>query len=83
MLENMASTELPFQRSLSFLTVYRNLFPNVYKVFHPKLMKPVRRMLPWPRLNHLMDPAEAMNTQAKGVYETKKRLLELDDDATA
>jgi hypothetical protein len=30
-----------------------------------------------------MDLAEAMNTQARGVYETKKRLLESGDDVTA
>jgi hypothetical protein len=30
-----------------------------------------------------MDLAEAMNTQASRVYETKKRLLESDDDVTA
>jgi cytochrome P450 len=69
--------------ALSSLAVYRNLFPFVYKVFHPKFMKFVGRMLPWPRLNHLMDLAEAMNTQASRVYETKKRLLESDDDVTA
>jgi hypothetical protein len=30
-----------------------------------------------------MDLAEAMNTQAVGVYEAKKRLLESGDDVTA
>jgi hypothetical protein len=30
-----------------------------------------------------MNIAEAMNTQARGVYETKERLLESGDDATA
>ncbi|KAF8265237.1 cytochrome P450 [Lactarius quietus] len=68
--------------ALSSLAVYRNLFPYVYKVFHPKFMKFVGRMLPWSRLNHLMDLAEAMNIQARGVYETKKRLLESGDDVT-
>ena len=46
-------------------------------------MKFVGRMLPWPRLNHLMDLAETMNTQATRVYDTKKRLLESSDDITA
>lgn len=46
-------------------------------------MKFVGRVLPWPRLNHLMDLAEAMNTQASRVYEAKKRLLESGDDLTA
>ncbi|KAI9442317.1 cytochrome P450 [Lactarius indigo] len=52
------------------------------RVFHPKILKFVGRMLPWPGLNYLMDLAEAMNAQARGVYETKKRLLESGDDAT-
>lgn len=68
---------------LSSLRVFRNLFPYVYKIFHPKILKFVGRVLPWPRLNHLMDIAEAMDAQARGVYETKKRLLESGDDATA
>ncbi|KAH9034869.1 cytochrome P450 [Lactarius pseudohatsudake] len=69
--------------ALASLGVYRNLFPYVYKIFHPKILKFVGRMLPWPGLNHLMNLAEAMNAQARGVYETKKRLLESGDDATA
>ncbi|KAH9056545.1 cytochrome P450 [Lactarius vividus] len=69
--------------ALASLGVYRNLFPYVYKIFHPKILQIVGKMLPWPGLNHLMDLAEAMDAQARGVYETKKRLLESGDDATA
>jgi len=29
-----------------------------------------------------MDLAETMNSKSRGIYETKKRLLELGDDAT-
>ena len=39
-------------------------------------------MLPWPKLNHLLDLAETLNAEARRVYETKKKLLELGDDAT-
>ncbi|KAI9458423.1 cytochrome P450 [Lactarius psammicola] len=66
----------------SSLAVYRSLFPYVYKVFHPKFLKLVGRMLPWPKLNHLMDLSETLNAEARRIYETKKRLLELGDDAT-
>ncbi|KAI9458421.1 cytochrome P450 [Lactarius psammicola] len=68
--------------TLSSLAVYRGFFPYVYKIFHPKLLKLVGRMLPWPKLNHLMDLSEAMNAEARSIYKTKKTLLELGDDAT-
>ncbi|KAH9166702.1 cytochrome P450 [Lactarius sanguifluus] len=68
--------------TMSSLAVYRNLFPYVHKVFHPTILKFVGRMLPWPKLNHLMDISETMNAGARRIYETKKRLLELGDDAT-
>ncbi|KAI9440827.1 cytochrome P450 [Lactarius indigo] len=68
--------------TMSSLTVYRSLFPYVYKIFHPKILKLMGRMLPWPKLNDLMDITETMNAQAKRIYETKKRLLELGDGAT-
>ncbi|KAI9440829.1 cytochrome P450 [Lactarius indigo] len=68
--------------TMSSLAVYRNLFPYVHKVFHPRVLKLVGRMLPWPKLNHLMDISETMNTEARRIYEMKKRLLELGDDAT-
>jgi len=62
--------------------VPRNLFPYVDKIFHPKILKFLGRTLPWPKLNHLMDLAETLNSKSRGIYETKKRLLELGDDAT-
>lgn len=74
--------DFPFSPTLSSLGVYRNLFPYVYKIFHPKILKVIGRVLPWPTLNHLMDLAEALDIQARNVYETKKRLLESGDDAT-
>jgi hypothetical protein len=39
-------------------------------------------MLPWPSLNRIIDLAETLNACARGIYETKKRLLELDDEET-
>jgi DUF1680 family protein len=40
------------------------------------------RMLPWPKLHHLMDLSETLNAEAMQIYERKKILLEQDDDAT-
>ena len=82
MLERKRSSDLLPRPTLSSLAVCRSLFPYVYKVFHPKLLKLVGRMLPWPKLNHLMDLSETMNAEARSIYKTKKRLLELGDDAT-
>lgn len=67
---------------MSSLMVSRNLFPYAYKIFHPKILKFVGRMLPWPELNHVMDLAETMNAGARRIYRTKKRLLESGDDVT-
>jgi hypothetical protein len=62
---------------------FRNLFfPYFDKVLHPKVLKFLGRALPWPKLNHLMDLAETLNSKSRGIYETKKRMLELGDDAT-
>ncbi|KAH9175552.1 cytochrome P450 [Lactarius sanguifluus] len=69
--------------TFSSLAVSRNLFPYVDKIFHPKVLKFLGRTLPWPKLNHLMDLAETLSTKSRGIYEAKKRLLELGDDATA
>ncbi|KAI9442924.1 cytochrome P450 [Lactarius indigo] len=66
----------------SSLAVSRNLLPYIDKIFHPKVLKVLGRMLPWPKLNHLMDLAETLNSKSRGIHETKKRLLELGDDAT-
>ncbi|KAF8264768.1 cytochrome P450 [Lactarius quietus] len=41
-----------------------------------------KALLPWPKLNHLMDLAETLNAEARRIYESKRRLLELGDDAT-
>ncbi|KAH9031921.1 cytochrome P450 [Lactarius pseudohatsudake] len=64
------------------LKVHRHLFPHVSKIFPPKILKFVGRMLPWPGLNHLMDLAEVLNVHARGIHKIKKRLLESGDDAT-
>ncbi|KAH9057443.1 cytochrome P450 monooxygenase [Lactarius vividus] len=68
--------------TMSSLAVHRNLFPYVHRVFHPTILKLLGRMLPWPKLNHLMDISETMNAGARRIYETKKRLLELGYDPT-
>ena len=68
--------------TLITLSHYRNLFPYAYKIFHPKFLKLVGRLLPWPKLHHLMDISETLNAGAKRIYESKKKLLELGDDAT-
>jgi hypothetical protein len=39
-------------------------------------------MLPWPSLNRIIDLAEILNASARGIYETKKRSLELGDEDT-
>jgi hypothetical protein len=64
------------------LVVARYLFPHVEKVFHPKILKFLGRALPWPRLNYFMDIVETLNSKSRGIHETKKRLMELGDDAT-
>ncbi|KAF8264769.1 cytochrome P450 [Lactarius quietus] len=68
--------------SLFSLSHHRSLFPYVYKIFHPQVLKFVGRLLPWPKLNHIMDLAETLNAEARRIYESKRRLLELGDDAT-
>ncbi|KAI0270680.1 cytochrome P450 [Gloeopeniophorella convolvens] len=68
--------------TMSSLIVPRNLFPYAYKAFPAWFLKIAGRMLPWERLNHVMDIAEMMTTNATRIYETKKRLLEEGDDAT-
>jgi cytochrome P450 len=64
------------------LAVPRNLFPYVDKVLHPKILKFLGRALPWPKLNHFMDITETLNSISRAIYESKKRLLELGDDAS-
>jgi cytochrome P450 len=64
------------------LKLYRSLFPPISEIFPLKIQKIVGKMLPWPSLNRLINLAEVLNTHARGIYETKKRLLEMGDDAT-
>ncbi|KAH8984241.1 cytochrome P450 [Lactarius akahatsu] len=66
----------------SSLAVSRNMFPYVDRIFHPKVLKFLGRTLPWPKLNHLIDLAETLNSTSRDIHEAKKRLLELGDDAT-
>ncbi|KAH9165536.1 cytochrome P450 [Lactarius sanguifluus] len=68
--------------TFSSLAVFRYLFPYVDKIFHPKVLKFLGRTLPWPKLNHLMDLAETLDSKSRDIYEAKKRSLELGDDAT-
>ncbi|KAH9073512.1 cytochrome P450 [Lactarius deliciosus] len=69
--------------TFSSLAVFRYLFPYVDKMFHPKVLKFLGRTLPWPKLHHLMDLAETLDHKSRGIYEAKKRLTKLGDDATA
>ncbi|KAH9062616.1 hypothetical protein EDB83DRAFT_2209230, partial [Lactarius deliciosus] len=62
-----------------WMLVHRNLFPHVSKIFPPKILNFVGRMLPWSGLNHLMDLAEILNAHARGI---KKRRLKSGDNAT-
>ncbi|KAF8270646.1 cytochrome P450 [Lactarius quietus] len=68
--------------TVSAFAVHRNFFPYIHRLIHPKILKFVGRMLPWPKLNHLMDLSETLNAEARQIYEAKKKLLEQDDDAT-
>jgi hypothetical protein len=64
------------------LKLYRTLYPLISELVPTKIQKLVGKMLPWPSLNRIIDLAETLNACAKGIYETKKRLLELDDEET-
>lgn len=64
------------------MKLYRSLYPPISEIFPLKIQKIVGKMLPWPSLNRLIDLAEVLNTHARGIYDTKKRLLEMGDDAT-
>ncbi|KAH9046662.1 cytochrome P450 [Lactarius hengduanensis] len=59
--------------TFSSLAVFRYLFPYVDKIFHPKVLKFLGRTLPWPK---------TLDSKSRSIYEAKKRLLELGDDAT-
>ena len=64
------------------LVVPRNLFPYVTKIFHPKLLKFMGKAIPWRVLNRLIELTGTMHANARDIYDTKKRLLELGDSAT-
>ncbi|KAI0258946.1 cytochrome P450 [Gloeopeniophorella convolvens] len=66
----------------SSLVVPRNIFPYINRTFPAWFLKIAGRMLPWKRLNHVMDLAEQMYSHTTDIYETKKRLLQEGDDAT-
>jgi hypothetical protein len=80
--DSLIFSDLLSRPATSSLLALASLFPYIYKTFNPKFLKLVGRMLPWPKLNHLLDLAETLNSEARRVYETKKKLLELGDDAT-
>jgi hypothetical protein len=58
------------------------LFPYLHRTFHPKILKVMGQTLPWRSLNHLIKLADSINANARGIYETKKRLMQSDDDST-
>ena len=62
--------------------MYRTLYPLISEIVPTKIQKLVGKMLPWPSLNRIIDLSEIINACAKGIYETKKRLLELGDEET-
>jgi hypothetical protein len=82
MLERQRCSDFLTRPATSSLLALASLFPYIYKTFNPKFLKFVGRMLPWPKLNHLLDLAETLNAEARRVYETKKKLLESGDDET-
>ncbi|KAI0247114.1 cytochrome P450, partial [Lactifluus subvellereus] len=71
-----------FAPTASTLVVPRTLFPYLHRIFHPKILKFMGQVAPWKNLNHLIKLADIMNVNSRGIYETKKRLLESGDDAT-
>jgi len=52
------------------------------KVFHPKILKCMGKAAPWRAVNHIIELMDSMHANARELYETKKRLLELGDSAT-
>jgi hypothetical protein len=80
--KDIGVSDLLTSPATSSILALASLFPYVYKTFNPKFLKFVGRMLPWPKLNQIMDLAETLNAEARRVYETKKKLLESGDDDT-
>jgi hypothetical protein len=62
--------------------VARNFLPYLTKVFHPKVLKFMGKAVPWRAMNRVIELTDSMNANAREIYETKKRLLELGDSAT-
>jgi hypothetical protein len=58
------------------------LLHYLLRVFHPKILKFVGQIVPWKNLNHAIKIVDIIYANARGIYETKKRLLESGDDAT-
>ena len=67
---------------MAVLAVPRTIFPYLHRIFHPKILKFMGQIVPWKNLNHLIKLADIINANARGIYETKKRLLETGDDTT-
>ena len=53
------------------LVVSRNLFPYVAKIFNPKVLKFMGKVIPWRPLNRLIELTETMHANARDIYETK------------
>ena len=62
--------------------VPRNLLPYFTKVFHPKVLKFLGKAAPWKALNRVIELTDILKANARGIYDTKKRLLESGDSAT-
>ncbi|KAI0270686.1 cytochrome P450 [Gloeopeniophorella convolvens] len=61
---------------------FSKAFRDTGEIFPSWLLKPAGRLLPWKKLNDLMDLAEVLNSSARKIYEAKKKLLEQGDGAT-
>ena len=74
---------LPYLRgTFPSLIVPRNLFPYVSKIFNPKVLKYMGKVIPWGALNRTIELTETMHANTRDIYETKKRLLESGDSGT-
>jgi hypothetical protein len=50
--------------------------------FHPKILKVMGQIVPWRSVNHVIKLADTLNASTRRIYETKKRLMQSDDDST-
>ena len=80
--KTMASTLLALSPTMSALAVPRTLFPYLHRIVHPKILKFMGQIAPCRSLNHVIKLADIINANARGIYETKKTLLQSGDDAT-